>query len=367
MILQKSILFLLVLLIGGALYLFHLPVYVTPEPDGQGYGKHYDNGRYHNEVDVPVSLTKENLITGAWQFLTENVQDARPDQPLPSKKTDLLHLAPDSNVVIWMGHSSFFIQMDGVKYLVDPVFSDNASPVPFTNRAFTGSNIYTAADIPDIDYLLITHDHWDHLDYPTINSLRDKIGRIVVPEGVGSYFRQWDFNPDIIIEKNWYETWQQKDLTIHFLPAQHFSGRFLKRNQTLWGSFALITPIHKIYLGGDSGYGPHFREIARRLGGFDLAILESGQYDRDWPYIHMMPAETARAAEDLQAKALLPSHNSKFVLAKHAWYTPLDEITRESQHRSYHLLTPEIGEAVFPDNPGQHFSQWWHPLSHPRF
>jgi L-ascorbate metabolism protein UlaG (beta-lactamase superfamily) len=367
MILKKCLLFLLVLLVFLGGIIFHFPAYVTPKPDGQGYGKHYENGSYHNEVDVPVTVIKENLITGAWQFLTENVQDARPTQPLPSKKTDLLHLPTGQNIVVWMGHSSFFIQLDGVRFLIDPVFSNNASPVPFTNRAFEGSNVYTAGDIPEIDYLLITHDHWDHLDYPTINSLRSKIERIIVPEGVGSYFRQWGFSSEDIIERNWYETWKHEDLTIHLLPAQHFSGRFLKRNQTLWGSFALITPRHKIYLGGDSGYGPHFREIARQLGGFDLVILESGQYDRDWPYIHMMPAETARAAEDLKAKALLPSHNSKFVLAKHAWYTPLEEITRESQQRNYHLLTPEIGAAVFIDKPEQHFSQWWRPLSHPRF
>lgn len=364
---RKAAFILVILFAGVAIFIWHLPQYVSPQHERQEYGRNYYNGQYHNAVEVPVTVSGVNMLAGFWQYLTETITDGRPVQPLPSKKTDLLHLPLNKNVIVWMGHSSYFIQMDGLRFLVDPVFSDNASPVPFTNRAFKGSNIYTANDMPEIDYLLISHDHWDHLDYPTVSSLRDKIKHVIVPEGVGSYFRQWGFNQKNIIEKNWYETWQQRDLMIHMLPAQHFSGRFFQRNQTFWGSFALITPHHKIYLGGDSGYGPHYKKIASKLGGFDVVVLESGQYDGEWPYIHMMPAETARAAEDLHARALLPSHNSKFVEARHAWYAPLDAMVSESQQRSYHLLTPEIGEAVSLDNPQQQFNLWWRPLSHQHY
>ncbi len=143
------------------------------------------------------------------------------------------------------------------------------------------------------------------------------------------------------------------------LPTQHFSGRLLKHNQTLWGSFALITPQYRLYLGGDSGYGAHYKEIAARLGGFDIAILECGQYDRDWPHVHMTPEESALAASDLQAKAVLPSHNSKFKLAHHRWNDPLERIAQASENQDWRLMTPRIGECVQVDNPQQTFSQWW--------
>lgn len=333
------------------------PQYASPVVEPQPDNPLYRDGQFHNAEMAPPVTRTQSRMTLWYRFLFGKDEGAQPDGALPSQKTDLHKLA--DNAVIWMGHSSYFIRLDGKNYLLDPVFSDYASPVPHTNVAFRGSNIYRADDIPHIDYLLITHDHWDHLDYPTINALRGKIGQIVTPTGVGSYFEKWGFSRDNIFEGGWNSVLKKEGVEIHILPAQHFSGRFFKRNQTLWASYAIITPHHRLYLGGDSGYGKHFKAIADKLGGFDVAILECGQYDKQWPFIHMAPEDTARAASDLQAKAVLPSHNSKFKLAHHRWNEPIARLTAASANQPWRLLTPKIGEPVELDNTRQTFSRWW--------
>ncbi|AEX24757.1 MBL fold metallo-hydrolase [Vibrio sp. EJY3] len=350
----------LLAIIAAGVYTYMLqPQFASPQVKVDSYQGKYVDGKFHNIEEVPVSTSSDGALVGFYRFLTEPVIDAVPVTNLPSVKSDLLGLNPRDSVMVWMGHSSYFILLDGIRYLIDPVFSDNASPVPYTNVAFPGSNVYSADDIPEIDYLLITHDHWDHLDYPTINALKAKIDHIVTPIGVGSYFTQWGFSPEQITEGDWYDSIATKAGRIHILPAQHFSGRLLKRNRTLWGSFAIVSNQHKVYLGGDSGYGDHFKSIANKFGGFDIAVLETGQYNKNWPFIHMTPEEVAQAANDLNAKALLPSHNSKFKLAKHAWYEPLDRIAQASQRQDYRLMTPMIGEIVGLEDNNQTFSEWW--------
>lgn len=321
----------------------------------------YEHGVFYNQQPTPVltRLNEKSQLTELIDFLFTKQPDAIPSAPIPSMKTDLHHLSSQENAIVWMGHSSYFLQIDGIKVLIDPVFSENASPVPFTNLAFKGSNRYSVDDIPVVDYLLITHDHWDHLDYPTIMGLKDKIGKVITPLGVGDYFRQWGFDKNVIYEGDWNDVFKDKKTEIHILPARHFSGRLLTRNKTLWGSFALITSKHRIYVGGDSGYGPHFKEIGKKFNRFDIAILENGQYDPDWRLIHMSPKETAQAAIDLNAEALLPSHNSKFKLANHSWRDPLIQISQLSKTKQYRLLTPMIGQKTEVDNKKQHFSQWW--------
>lgn len=333
-----------------------------------GLKANYVAGIFENEIPTPILTRKveQNRIVSLSHFLFDKDEDAIPAAAIPSVKTNLFQLNPAKNAVVWMGHSSYYLQIDGLRILIDPVFSENASPVPATNVAFKGSNVYTVQDIPDIDYLLITHDHWDHLDYPTVMGLKSKIQHVITPLGVGSYFQQWGFEKSQIQEGDWYSVIKGKNNSeIHILPARHFSGRLLTRNKTLWGSFALITQNHRIYLGGDSGYGPQFKEIGRRFGRFDLAILESGQYNSDWKYIHMTPEETATAATDLNAAALLPSHNSKFKLAHHTWFEPLDRIMQASQNKAYRLLTPMIGELIETDNSHQKFNQWWRSETRP--
>src|SRR5690606_34532288 len=280
-------LLLIVLLVVGILIYMQQPQF-GKAPSGERLerikqSKNYKDGAFHN-LNLTPSLT-EGYSMGSvlWDFLFTKYPNTSPLDSIPSVKTDLKNLNPNENVLIWFGHSSYVIQLDGKKYLIDPDFSGNASPILGTNKAFPGSEICVADDIPEIDYLLITHDHYDHLDYKTVKELIPKVKKVVTGLGVGSHLEYWGYNPEIIEELDWNETaiynLFSMPISITAVPARHFSGRTFKRNNTLWLSFILESNGKKIFLGGDSGYDTHFGEIGEKFGPFDLAILENGQYD----------------------------------------------------------------------------------------
>ena len=309
--------------------------------------KNYRSGKFQN-VNPTLDLTEGSTTFQVLrEYLFDKNENVRPTTVLPSVKTDLHALDPSNNVLVWFGHSSYFIQIDGKRILVDPIFSGRSSPLKFTTKSFNGSDSYTADDIPPIDYLFITHDHWDHLDYETISKLRPKIKRVITGLGVGSHLEHWGYPASIISEFDWNE---EVDLgegfKVNTTPARHFSGRGLKRNQVLWLSFVLTTPSMKFYLGGDSGYDTHFKNIGDVYGPIDLAILECGQYNKNWKYIHMMPEEVVQAAIDLKAKALLPVHWSKFALAQHAWDEPISRVIEEATKKDMPMYHPMIGEVL---------------------
>lgn len=232
------------------------------------------------------------------------------------------------------------------KVFVDSVQFCNVS---FVNKPFPATYAYQPNDMPDIDYLIITHDHWDHLDYQTIMQLKDRIGRIICPLGVGEHFEYWGFEEDQLIELDWYEnstSGNEAGLSIHCLPTRHFSGRGLTANQTLWAFFFIETSSKKIFIGGDGGYDTHFKEIGNRYPGIDLAILENGQYNEDWKYIHTMPSELSQVAKDLKARKILTVHHSKFALAKHRWDEPIMNVRKMIETDSLNVLNPVIGEVV---------------------
>jgi len=266
--------------------------------------------------------------------------------------------------VIWMGHSSYFMQLDGKKVLVDPVLSGYAGPVSFTTKAYKGSDVYTTDDIPDIDYLILTHDHWDHMDHNTLIKLKPKIKKIITGLGNGAHLERWGFNKEKFKEEDWNTEIQlDEGFTAHVLPSRHFSGRGLKRNQTLWASFALITPSAKIFIGGDGGYDTHFADIGEKFGSFDLAVLENGQYGEGWRYIHLLPNQVAQAAIDLNAQTLLPVHSAKFTLSMHNWDEPLAKISKHPVKKSIRIITPMIGEQVNLKDTSQKFTKWWEQVN----
>ena len=320
----------------------------------------YKNGKFQNVHFTPTMTEGYSMAGVAYDFFFKKNPRSKPTDTIPSIKTDLLNLPIDSNVLVWFGHSSYFIQIDGKRFLIDPVFSGNAAPVPNSNKSFVGTDIYTAADMPEIDYLLITHDHYDHLDYETVIALKDKIKTVVCGLGVGAHFEHWGYDTSKIIEKDWHESIvSDNGITIHTAPARHFSGRGFTRNNTLWLSFILQTTNLKVYIGGDSGYDTHFAEIGEKFGGFDLAILDNGQYNVAWQAIHMLPEEVLKATKDLNAKRLFPTHSSKFALAHHPWDEPLVKITELSKTSNIPLVTPMIGEQVNLKDEKQPFKHWW--------
>lgn len=332
----------------------------APEVEQLQRSPHYRNGEFHNLIPTSVIAEGQSALSITFSDFTNPVELLQPAQPVPVFKIDLKALDRQQDTLVWFGHSSFFVQMAGKRMLVDPVFKDHAGPISFAGRAFDGTNVYTAEDMPDIDLLLITHDHWDHLDFETVTALESKTLQVLVPLGVGAHFQRWGYVRDKVHEADWYETLAMgNDLAIHLVPARHYSGRALTRNQTLWTGFVLESNKRRVLLSGDTGYGPHFKEIGSRFGNFDLVALDMGQYDPRWPAIHMSPEEAAQAAEELNANALLPAHVGRFNLARHAWDEPFERISAQSKNKSYRLLTPRIGEAINLGDEGQQFPPWW--------
>ena len=353
-----------ILIVTGAFILFINGAAFGARPSGESFKKiqqspHSRDGQFQNLNQTPSFTEGAGFFSVLKKFLFEKSKQNIPPASLPSKKTDLLHLDQDKNILVWFGHSSYFMQINGKKILVDPVFSGNASPLRFTTKSFKGSDVYTVSDLPDIDYLFISHDHWDHLDYKTILLLKPKVNKIITGLGVAAHLEFWGLDKNNIVEMDWNEQIiLDEGFSVNAVTARHFSGRGLKRNGSIWTSFVFTTPGKRIFIGGDSGYDSHFVEIGKLYGPFDLAILENGQYNKNWKYIHMMPEETVQAAIDLQAKKLLPVHWAKFSLSVHAWDEPIIRVKKEAALKNLILLHPMIGEVVDLDA-DQIFSAWW--------
>lgn len=353
------------LVIGILVFLFLRHPKFGAKPSGKRLERinaspNYRHGEFQNLHETPQLTEDTNMLGIIYTQLFKKAPRKRPTAVIPSVKTDLKRLPSGKNSLVWFGHSSYLMQIEGRHILVDPVFSGNASPLPGTMKSFPGTDIYTVDDLPEIDLLLLSHDHYDHLDYKTILKLKGKVGRIVTALGVGAHLEKWEYDAARITETDWNESVDLGGgLLLHTCPARHFSGRSFKRNQTLWQAFVLKTPSLNLFIGGDSGFDTHFKEIGEKYGPFDLAILENGQYDKRWRYIHSLPEEQLKIAEALKAKRVFTVHSSKFDLANHPWDEPLIKITGNFKNSPIGLVTPKIGELVDLDNPDQEFDPWW--------
>lgn len=345
-----------------ALIFLHLPRF-GGLPQGKRlerviHSPHYSDGQFRNTSETKT-LTSDR---GYWSFLKDffaRKERLRPETAIPVMKANLWELDKNEDALVWFGHSSYLLQMDGIRILVDPVFYD-ASPVSFYNRPFKGANVFKPEDIPDIDYLIISHDHWDHLDYKTVTELKGRISRVICGLGVGTHFDRWGFDKTAIIEMDWQEEYAgAQGEMIYCLPARHFSGRSLSPNQSLWASYLIHTGKHKIYIGGDSGYDIHYAQIGERFGPIDLAILENGQYNKDWSQIHLLPEGILNAYHDLKAISLFTVHHSKYALAYHPWDEPLNNIATLADQHSIPLILPMIGEKVKWRDSLTYVNKWW--------
>ena len=318
----------------------------------------YDGKQFVNEVET-VTMTGDRSVFAVWKdFLFGDKSQTVPDTAMNVVKTDLKSLPQDRDWIVWFGHSSNLLNLSGKKVLVDPVFYQG-SPVSFVNKMFKGTDVYKPVDMPDIDCLVISHDHWDHLDYQAVKELEPRVKRVVTGLGVGEHFEYWGYPVEKLVELDWWDSFDLGEgFNVTSTPARHFSGRGIRSNKTLWSSFVFKTPKRSVWIGGDSGYGKHFKEIGEKYGPFDFAVMEDGQYDLQWHNVHMLPEEVITAAQDIEAKAILPVHNSKFVLANHKWDDPLESLLKLSDKFTGKIVTPLIGEVVYLDalpltNP------WW--------
>ncbi|WP_324719523.1 MBL fold metallo-hydrolase [Salinimicrobium sp. HB62] len=306
----------------------------------------YRDGSFKNVEKTSVNPDNVSMFTILKKMILRP-SSVRPSSELPNVKTDLQKLDPTKPQVVWFGHSSYLLQVKGYSILVDPVFSGNASPFRFFGKAFEGADHFGAEDMPQIDLLILTHDHYDHLDYPTIKKLIPKTRKIATSLGVGAHLETWGVKNDTILEFDWWESAEvDQDVHLTATPSRHFSGRSFKRAQTLWSSFVLDIFDYRIFIGGDSGYDGTFKKIGKNFGAFDLAFLECGQFGKYWPQIHMFPEETVQAAIDLKAKRVVPVHWGKFVLSYHPWNVPVQRFVLAAEKAGLDYLSPRLGEPV---------------------
>jgi len=320
---------------------------------------HQKDGIFRNLEPTTVMTDDRGSTAMMVDYFFGDHPGKSPIDSIPGVRSDLQALDRKRDLVIWFGHSSYLLQVGSVRVLVDPVFSGRASPLPFGTAAFAGSDRYMPEDMPEIDVLLITHDHWDHLDWSTAKALLPKVGKVVCGLGVGAHLERWGYPPDKIVELDWGDSLSLSGtVTLRALTSRHFSGRGLRTARSLWCSYAVRTPERNIYLGGDGGYGRHLAEIGGEYGPFDLAILEQGQYDSAWRDIHLLPDLLPKAMEDLRAARLMPVHNSKFCISNHRWKEPLERLAASATRGGFGLLTPRIGEVAELSVDGAP-APWW--------
>ncbi|WP_231424556.1 MULTISPECIES: MBL fold metallo-hydrolase [Pedobacter] len=358
-------LYLTLILVFVIIIIINLPVFgrlpMALRRDKIHHLSNYRDGALQNLSFTPMQPEGVSFYKILKAFFFEKHPNKSPDKPLKYVQPDLnskpATAAPE---IIWFGHSSYLIKINDLRILVDPVFSNVPSPFSFIgSKAFPGTNFVKAEDFKNIDVLLITHDHYDHLDYKTILKIAPETKEIITSLGVGSHLERWGISSTKIKELCWNEKVDlMNGLNFTAVPARHFTGRKFKRNQTLWSAFVLEFNNCKLFLGGDSGYDTHFKEIGENFGPFDIALLECGQYNAYWPYIHMFPEETVQAAIDLNAKVLMPVHWGKFSLAMHPWDDSIKRVINEADKKQMPVVTPQLGESIVLDTKMPAF-KWW--------
>ncbi|QKE73849.1 MBL fold metallo-hydrolase [Arthrobacter citreus] len=323
---------------------------------------HYEKGKFINQVPTSMSMDFKTNISMIRDFAKKS-PNRKPKDGIPMEKIDATAFYSKNKdaKITWFGHSALLIEIEGKTILVDPMFGNAPTPFPqFGGKRYSGGLPIEISELPKIDAVILSHDHYDHLDYGTIKKIKQKVNRFIVPLGVGSHLVSWGVPKENISEHNWWEEFKFEHLTLACTPARHFSGRSLTdRNSTLWCSWVIIGEKTKIYFSGDSGYAPHFKEIGEKYGPFDLALMECGQYDKRWSAIHMLPEETVKAFIDVKGEVLVPIHFGAFTLAFHDWNDPIERAVKAAKENGVKYSTPKIGETInlstgeFPN------SIWW--------
>lgn len=303
----------------------------------------FQSGEFQNLIETQMGTTGDMLGTLPDFF---NLENGEPKDSLPVLFGENQVLAPDSvSYITWYGHSAFLIEIQSKKILIDPMLGDYASPFSFGSKRFPYKKPIPIEELTDIDAVIISHDHYDHLDYPTINLIKQHVGRFYTPLGVGSHLKYWGIPENKVTELDWWEETEFDDIKLAAVPARHFSGRGVTdRNSTQWASWIIEGDFQKIYFSGDGGYGPHFKDIGDKYGPFDFAMLECGQYNEAWEAIHMMPEQSVIAGKDLNAKLVMPIHWGAFQLSIHSWTDPILRFKSKSEEQNVPMVHPIIGE-----------------------
>ena len=324
--------------------------------------KNFENGKFKNRRSVPEKLTFSKFFELGYKYFTTKVFNGEPNDDFGIMKInpkDLLEY--DETRLFWFGHSAFLLQHNRTNILIDPMFGKVPAPLSFLGgKRFIEELPISPEELPEINYVLFSHDHYDHLDYESVIKLKDKVNRFITPLGLGNHLIRWGVKEEQIIELNWWESKQIDGFKFICTPAQHFSGRkFNNSQQTLWSSWVIKTDSLNLYFSGDSGYDTHFKEIGEKYGPFDISLLECGQYNKLWADVHMFPEETVKAGMDLKSKKIMPIHWGAFKLAMHSWNEPAIEVYNQSNRKNVDVLIPKIGEEIRVDSVSKEVNFWW--------
>lgn len=321
--------------------------------------KNYVDGEFVNLEPTPIrTVQHSSAFISFFKYIFRDKDYLAPNNVINIRNHDFKNL-PAQDLLIWLGHSSFYLQLNGKKILIDPVFSEYGSPIKFVNSAFEGTTIFSLEDFPAIDYVLISHDHYDHLEADTVKKLAHTNTKFICPLGVGYYLSSWGIKTDNILEGDWNTSFVLDTLTINILPARHYSGRGLKKNQTLWSSFLIDTGTTKIYYTGDTGYGKHFAQIGNTFNNIDYVIGDVGQYNYRWTFIHMIPERASSVLNDLKAKFFIPCHIGKFALSDHSFVEPFERLENIAKAECLNIIVPYYGKIVYLDKKSPFNMPWW--------
>jgi L-ascorbate metabolism protein UlaG (beta-lactamase superfamily) len=323
--------------------------------------ENFSKGKFINQQPTDMNMNLSSILSMLKDSIS-NDKERKPGSPLSISSIDWSKINNGEDSLTWFGHSTFLLSIDGKKILVDPMFGNSPSPVAFAGgKRYSKDLLYIIDELPAIDAVFITHDHYDHLDYSSILKLKDKVSHFIVPYGVGGHLHRWGIMKEKMNELNWWDELNWKGLTIASVPAQHFSGRgMFNRNTTLWTGYVILGKKNRFYTSGDGGYGPHFREIGERYGPFDLTLIEGGQFDRRWAEIHMMPEKSVQAHLDVRGKNMMLIHWGAFTLAYHGWSEPVERAILEAKEKEVKLIAPRIGETVLlKDIDSLPVTKWW--------
>ena len=326
---------------------------------GRSVTSNFAEGKFSN-AQVTRKMSFLSSARSMWRIYTEKPSDSVPDKPIAIRHLtpDDLKNAPDHS--LWrLGHSTLLIKLSGKYWLTDPVFVERASPLSFVGPKRFHAPPLARDDLPEIEAVILSHDHYDHMDRETVLAIEPRVKHFLAPLGVGDRLIDWGIPSGKVQQHDWWQETQIGPVKLVATPAQHFSGRSLSdRNSTLWASWVLVTPETRLFFSGDSGYFDGFKTIGDRFGPFDMTLLENGAYNQAWSDIHMMPEETVQAHFDLRGKQLVPIHNGTFDLALHVWTEPFERIVRLAKQQNVAISTPGMGERLDILNPAAGLA-WW--------
>ncbi len=355
----------LVLIVSINLYVrYHIQFGARPgKQDLIRYSKsdNWQDGKFVNLIATTMSISLKTMPGLIKKQLTGRALRA-PKTPIPIIPFDKESFTQPNKApkFIWYGHSVLLLQFNGKNLLIDPMLGPDASPVgPFRTKRFSENSLEVIDSLPRLDAILLTHDHYDHLDLKSIRKLKSKTDTFFVGLGVGRHLERWGVPHEQITEFDWWQNTSFEGIEITYTPSRHFSGRgTTDRAKSLWGGWVFKSENNSIYWSGDGGYGEHFKEVGKRLGPFDIGFMECGQYNELWHQIHMYPEESVHAAIDAGAAQAVPVHWAGFTLAPHNWTDPIERFTAEAERNKYPIITPKIGEVVTLENSHRQ-EQWW--------